>query len=198
MYVGSEGYGDGYIDMQIAAFDVDTLADGSGKAPITWISKELLRTSQRMNPQLVELSDGTRQEGTGAIGGWEKSELRAYMIGTIKPLTPALVRAAVKPVTKTHSAYNTNRVNVLQTTTDEVWLPSHDELWSSAQCYPLFQNTTANRIKKKAYATGASAWWLRSVASGSSTSYFNTISDVGDYDIHHAASILGVVLGFCT
>lgn len=39
--------------MQIAAKNRDTLADGSGTAPITWISKELLSTSRRMNPQLV-------------------------------------------------------------------------------------------------------------------------------------------------
>lgn len=39
--------------MQIAAKNRDTLADGSGTAPITWISKELLSTNHRMNPQLV-------------------------------------------------------------------------------------------------------------------------------------------------
>lgn len=44
---------EGTINMQIAAKDKDTLADGSGAAPITWISKELLKTSHRMNPSLV-------------------------------------------------------------------------------------------------------------------------------------------------
>lgn len=35
--------------MQIAGFDVDDLADGSGKAPISFIGKELLATSHNMN-----------------------------------------------------------------------------------------------------------------------------------------------------
>ena len=47
---------EGVVNMQIAAFDADDLADGSGKAKITWISKELLATSHRMNPALVGLT----------------------------------------------------------------------------------------------------------------------------------------------
>ena len=38
MDLGSEGV----VEMQIAAFDADELADGSGTAAITWISKQLL------------------------------------------------------------------------------------------------------------------------------------------------------------
>ena len=46
--LGSEGY----INMQIVAFDTDDKADGSGKAPITWIAEHILETSHRMNPSL--------------------------------------------------------------------------------------------------------------------------------------------------
>ena len=46
--LGSEGY----INMQIVAFDTDDKADGSGKAPITWIAEHILETSHRMNPAL--------------------------------------------------------------------------------------------------------------------------------------------------
>jgi len=46
--LGSEGY----INMQIVAFDMDDKADGSGKAPITWIAEHILETSHRMNPAL--------------------------------------------------------------------------------------------------------------------------------------------------
>ena len=38
--------------MQIVAFDTDDKADGSGKAPITWIAEHILETSHRMNPAL--------------------------------------------------------------------------------------------------------------------------------------------------
>ena len=44
--LGSEGV----VNMQIAAFDADPLADGSGNAAISWVSKELLKTNKRMNP----------------------------------------------------------------------------------------------------------------------------------------------------
>ena len=46
--LGSEGT----VNMQIAAFDADPLADGSGNAAISWVSKELLATNKRMNPAL--------------------------------------------------------------------------------------------------------------------------------------------------
>jgi len=45
---------EGYINMQIAAFDTDVLAsDSTRRAPITWISEQLLNTYKRMNPELV-------------------------------------------------------------------------------------------------------------------------------------------------
>ena len=44
--LGSEGI----VNMQIAGKDVDELADGSGMAKLTWISKELLNTPHRFNP----------------------------------------------------------------------------------------------------------------------------------------------------
>lgn len=43
---------EGKVGMQIIAFDKDTKTDGS-KAAITWLSKELLKTSKRWNPSLV-------------------------------------------------------------------------------------------------------------------------------------------------
>ena len=44
--LGSEGI----VNMQIAGKDVDELADGSGMAKLSWISKELLNTPHRWNP----------------------------------------------------------------------------------------------------------------------------------------------------
>lgn len=55
--------------MQIAGFDVDDKADGSGKAPITWIGRELLKNSRSTN--------GYR---------WETSAVRTYLKNVIKPL----------------------------------------------------------------------------------------------------------------
>ena len=312
--VGSEGS----VCMQIAAFDADTLADGTGKAPISWISEQLLITSKRMNPALVSIggtfikqsgsntwkssnqgghsstctstftivasADGTLTvnsavdsegsdrltvkidgsavvnavggtgksfsnsvecttgqtvtvvasyskdgsvntgsdtatisfdstmdisitattpevtggitSGTGSIGGWEKSEMRAYLNDSVKPQIPALVRAAIKPVSKTHPAYSDTGNSYTQTTTDEVWIPSYNEMFgSSSLYYPLFQNTNANRIKKKAGATSASWWWLRSAGGNN---YFDFVSSNGYDNSYNANSSGGVALGFCT
>ena len=194
--LGSEGF----VAMQIAAFDVDTLADGSGKAPISWISEQLLKTLHRMNPERATNSDGTYQEGTGVIGGWEKSEMRSYLIDTIKPSIPSGVSNAIKPVTKTQPAYNTSGSLFTQTTTDDIRIPSYSEMFSSSSLYyPLFQDTNANRIKKKLDSTSASAWWLRSAGSVSS---FNCVGGVGGSaggsSYGYPFDFYGVALGFCT
>ena len=58
---------EGKVAMQIIGFDVDDKADGSGKAKISWLSSELLKTSKRWNPQLVT---NTHQEVTASGAGW--------------------------------------------------------------------------------------------------------------------------------
>lgn len=190
--LGSEGF----VAMQIAAFDADTLADGSGKAPISWISEQLLKTDHRMNPGCVKNSDGTYQEGTGGIGGWEKSEMRSYLIDTIKPLIPSSVSNAIKPVTKTQPAYNTSGSLFTQTTTDDVWIPSYSEMFNSSSLYfPLFQNTAANRIKKTLGSTSVSSWRLRSAGN---TYDFNLVDSGGASSYASANGSSGVALGFCT
>lgn len=190
--LGSEGF----VAMQIAAFDADTLADGSGKAPISWISEQLLKTSHRMNPSRVTNDDGTYQEGTGGIGGWEKSEMRSYLIDTIKPLIPSSVSSAIKSVTKTQPALSTSGSSFTQTTTDDVWIPSYSEMFTSSSLYfPLFQNTAANRIKKTSGSTSASNWWLRSAYE---IGGFYGVGDGGGGYGGAAGISDGIALGFCT
>ncbi|MBE6987522.1 MAG: hypothetical protein E7432_01930 [Ruminococcaceae bacterium] len=183
--MGSEGM----INMQIAGFDVDTLADGTGKAAITWISKKSLATSKQMNPTRAG-STGAYTEGTGAIGGWEKSVLRAYMNDTLKPMIPDKVRSRIEAVTKTHNAYDTAGSEFQQTTTDEVWLPSKTEVTSGIYA-SLFPDDTS-RMKHK--ATGQDAWWLRSVYNTAGFHYVHSSGSVYGYD---ALYLRDVVLGFC-
>lgn len=317
---------EGVVNMQIAGFDKDDLADGSGKAAISWISKELLTTDKRMNPSLVtnydestkaawaqdsndiwtsqnqkagstsatatwvitateagtvtisymvsseqahdkltvKVNDETvanaisgygswidytvecgagntvtvnatyskdgsgdigldtgyikfastgaftvepeipnltvktirdYQEGTGTIGGWEKTEMRAYMIGTIKPLIPDPVLSAIKAVKKTHTANNTAGSSITQTTTDEVWLPDHDEMFDSSCPYKaLFPDSTSRR-KQKVGTTSYFSWWLRSAYH---PDLFHAVGDYGFSNGGSAHATFGVVLGFCT
>ena len=190
---------EGTVNMQIAGFNKDPLADGSGYAAITWISKELLATSHRMNPEGKSTTDDEGNivytEGTGAIGGWEKSEMRTYLIETIKPLIPDSVCFAIKAVTKTHVAYNTAGTSFSQTTTDEVWLPDQKEIFNNSSPYKALFPDNASRIKMKVGATSASIWWLRSAYNASS---FHNVYTNGSTDGNDAYYSYGVALGFCT
>ena len=76
------------------------------------------------------------KEGSGTIGGWEKSELRAYFQETILPLIPNEVRSHIVEVTKTHPAYRNgvsagSTQSYTQTTQDKVWIPSYAEMFST-------------------------------------------------------------------
>lgn len=61
--LGSEGL----INMQIVAFDTDDLADGSGKAPITWIAKNLLNSKNRINPSMENVYEQQEVDATNNL-----------------------------------------------------------------------------------------------------------------------------------
>lgn len=186
----------GQIDMQIAGFDVDDLADGSGKAPISWISKELLITGCKWNAQkLVSNSDGTYQEGTGTIGGWEKSTLRTYLNETILPIIPTETRGLIKTVVKTQDMHDTAGNRVSCQTTDDVWVPEYDEFYSSGGIYTGLFNNAEARIKRIAAQTNPSLWWMRSSYSTGSVYCVNSTGDWTNYTNYNLAYI---PLCFCT
>lgn len=196
--MGSEGQ----INMQIAALDADDLADGSGKAPISWVAKELLATSHRMNPQRVTNDDGSYQEGTGPIGGWAKSEMRVYLNDTIKPLIPEDVCSLIKAVTKYSFSMNTDgNIVPAEMTEDTVWIPSQYEMMgksgeSAGVNYTALFTDNAARIKKKVNSTTASNYWLRSVYSAYD---LRCINETGAISFGSGSSYShGVCLCFCT
>lgn len=104
---------EGLVNMQIVAFDADDLADGSGKAPIKWISKELLAKECQMQ--------------TEGYANWGNSKVRSYLQSTIKPLIPEIVRNRIVTVNKIQQAYDTEGAEVLQTTQDDLWIPNLEE-----------------------------------------------------------------------
>ena len=194
--LGSEGI----VHMQIVGIDVDDLADGSGKAPLTFISKELLNTSHRMNPAKTP-SSAPYDESTGSIGGWEKCEMRTYLKTSIKPLIPENVRNAIVNVTKFSDIYDTSGTKVLNSvTTDDAWIPSASEIFGGTSFETLGHVysdafTDANSRKKfKVEASSANRWWLRS-ASGSSNFYY--VISSGNIGTNVANGPYGVALGFC-
>ena len=177
----------GTVNMQIAAFDADELADGSGKAPVTWISKEIL-TQHRMNLKT-------------AVGGWEYSKMRKFLEGKIRPLIPETVRSAIKTVKKYTYTYNfkNGREQKNGVTEDALWIPSLKEIFNdfsedeaSAVYYNVLFSNDALRVKT--YNKNAAWWWLRS-ANYTSTFYY--VYTDGSYDTSNANYTGGVALGFC-
>lgn len=183
--------------MEIVAFNTDDKADGSGKAKITWISKDLLNTTRRMNS-----ANNYGAIGTGGNGGWENCEMRTYLKNTIKPLIPETVRNAIVNVTKIQSTVTDgSKVIDGQTTTDDVWVPSVHEIISTNTKYETTGTTYsgkfdsgANRIKNKNGV--ASTWWLRSAHNVNNfNAIFLTNGILGNYS---AENTYGIALGFCT
>ena len=189
--IGSEGP----VQMQIVAIDTDVLADSNNTAPITWISKQLLKTDHRMNP-----SKQSGTSGTGALGGWEACEMRSYLINTIKPLFPSEVRNALKTVKKYSKIYNTSEKAVNNVVSnDDIWIPSMREVNStgyetSGVTYSTAFPDNASRIKHK--VSGSAAWWQLRSADG--TNYFRIVGVGGSSGGNFAYSSGGVAVGFCT
>lgn len=187
---------EGIINMQIAAFDADTLADGSGTAAISWVAKELPVTRKRMNPSLVG-SNGAYTEGTGCIGGWEKCEMRTYLQNTIKPLIPTNVANMVEFVSKQQDAYDTAGNLFTQISADDLWLPSKEEVYESGGIYTRLFSNDAARVKCSAGTTTPKGWWTRSPSIYNSAKYYSqTVSGSSDNTV--CGTSYGVCLGFCT
>jgi hypothetical protein len=180
------------IHMQIVAFNADNKADGSGKAAITWISKEII-AKHNMNGVVSN------------VGGWASSEMRTYVNSLVlKDTDGSIITPA--PVNKTSYTYELGTdndktvswTNHQQVTSDTVWIPSCQEVgfsyFETGMTYSCFTNS-ASRIKN--FNGSASVWWLRS-AGNDNGSGFRYANSSGDYYCYvFASDSYGVTIGFC-
>lgn len=195
---------EGIIHMEIVGIDTDDLADGSGKAPLTFISRELLNTSHRMNPTLTPDS-APYDEGTGSIGGWEKCEIRAFLKQSIKPLILANLRNAIKVVTKYSSIFDISGVNTQNgISTDDVWIPSSQEIFgnvgyeSDGQYYNDAFPDDESRKKATTGTDTDQRWWLRSASIAQyPAKNFRCVRNIGDHSNYAPQNTCGIALGFC-
>ena len=184
--------------MKLVAMDEDDLADGSGKAPMTWVADELLQSEHNMN-----LSDTNK-------GGWEESEMRSWLRKEILPLMPEEVRNNIRDVKKYSYSFKGYKNGKADETTDTIWIPSVREIFladrsewvnkyyeKEGAAYTEVFKGYMSRIKAHAGASGASWWWLRS-ANYYFVYFFNGVNSDGsiDYDIN-ADLTGGVAVGFC-
>lgn len=179
--------GDYLFDLEIVAFDKDDLADGSGKAHITWIAKHIV-----FNAQMNTSSTNS--------GGWASCKLRSDLRAMLDS-SSADLKAAVKEVNKTYYNYTTSKT---ETIADTIWIPSMYEVGftstpreSSGVVYDdVFTASDASTTKKYDMNNSSSYWWLRSAYSSSANFWY--VSNNGGANNNNANSSGGVVPGLCT
>lgn len=193
------------VPVQIVGFAHDDKTAG-GKAGITFMFGDAIAEAP-MN-----------QTDTNA-GGWEASQMRAYLNGDGMALLPEDLKKVVAPVDKlTNNVGETQDVSAVTTTSDSLWLLSAAELCGSIDWYSdpsynavlnaegfeyqLFRDTAvdssnANDILVKNYQNSPSNWWERSPYPGRSDFFQLVYSDGNPYDVDYASGSDGVVPGFC-
>lgn len=190
---GAAVLGSTTITVKIMGFEYDDLADGSGKAPISFGMVDNFATPQPMNAS-----------NTNA-GGWGSCALRTTLINTVLPALKGVIGTdVIKPVTKRTSAGSQS--TTINTSTDEIWLLSEYEIFGATTysvagekptdksiCYPAFTDA-ASRIKKR--GASAARWWERSPNASGSTFCYVTASG-GTASTFGASNSYGVAVGFC-
>ena len=172
----------GVVNMQLAGFDLDECADGSGRAATTWIAREMLAEGQVMR----------KAWGAWRGSGWEKSDLRWWLQKTLLPALPQALRDRLVVVEKQQECVDKDMNPFTQTTQDSLWIPSYPEVFGNESLYyDLFQNSMANRVRTQAGHAGT--WWLRSDYRGGAY----TVSMMGASSNDSVRNENGVVLGFC-
>lgn len=167
------------LEYRIVGINHDDLADGSGKAGLTFEATNSALGYQKMNAT-----------NTNA-GGWEKSELRGRLnSGDLWSLLPAELQSKVKAVKKLTDNQGGGKAGTPTATTDKVFLLSATEVWGDMQS----DGTQYEYYKSKGVTTsnysGASSshgHWTRSVNPSRSTG-FRYVRDSGDWYYNSATN----------
>ena len=163
------------LEYKIIGINHDDLADGSGKAGLTFLATS------------TGIKSRVNATNTNA-GGWEKSELRAKMnSGEIWNLMPSDFQSKEKPVRKlTNNVDGTDKNAAVTATLDKLFMLSYSEIvetpyngWSGYSWignegtqYEAFKGkVTANYNSNPAIALPNHGWWGRSVDPGTSTRF---------------------------
>lgn len=194
-------------DVQVAGFRHDDLADGSGKAGITFIFADAVAT-------------GTYNSSWTNAGGWEDSEMRRYLNSEIQARLPDDLQHVIVPVNKlTNNTGATTSAGSVTATSDMLWLPSYNEIIgdideslegnlrvynAEGDKYQLYVDTDVlwsaeNPILVKGLGTGGSpiSWWQRSPYPDNDQYVMDTGADGIPFYAHVPTKDYGIVPGFC-
>ena len=179
------------LTFAIMGKNMDDLADGSGKAGLTFGMTQLMASTRQMN---------SSNTNSGSFAG---SAMYSWLSGTIYPNLTAELKDAIKAVNKKTSSGGGS--SVIRTDAMYLWLFSEIEVFGTTTYsyagegtqYPYFA-TTAERIKRLSNGAGAASyWWERSPCRSYSDS-FCRVSFSGLTDGYAGAiNSCGVCFGFC-
>lgn len=182
---------EGTITYEIVGIDKDVKENGD-VVPLTFLAKQALATTHRMNP---DYSAGT--SGTGCLGGYPASEMKTYLDTTIKALLPEVVRTNLTPVVKHSIGFTaSDEVFTEMISTETIWIPSAREIFGIYESTgPVYSPSTRIRYN----GNNPIFWWLRSGFFNElvGAHNFRRVDDNGFDDRGSASNAIGVVPGFC-
>lgn len=168
------------LEYRIVGINHDGLADGSGKAGLTFET-----VNDAMGKQSMNATDTN-------VGGWEKSELRGRLnSGDLWALLPSELQSKVKSVTKMTDNKGGGTAGTPSVTTDKIFLLSTTEVYGDLQSdgtqYEFYKSkgvTTSN------YSGASSSYhhWTRSVTPSASTGFRFVVGN-GDWDYSNATGV---------
>lgn len=177
----------------IVGKDHDDLADGSGKAPLTFGMKNLMASTRQMNSSNTNASS------------FAGSVMYSWLSGTIYPNLPTELKDAIKAVNKkTASGGGSSSASSIRTDAMYLWLFAEIEVFGSTAYsyagegvqYPYFA-TASERIKRLSNGAGdASYWWERSPNHSTPLAFCN-VDTSGSAHTNSATGSQGVCFGFC-
>ena len=157
------------LTYRIIGINHDDLADGSGKAGLTFEATNNALGSQRMNAPSTTATSTT-------VGGWEKSELRGRLnSGDLWSLLPAEVQSKAKAVTKMTDNQGGGKVGTPSATTDKVFLLSTTEVYGDLNSDGTqYEHYKSRGVTKSKYSGASSGFdhWSRSVEPSNSTNFY--------------------------
>lgn len=174
-------------EYQIMDFDHDDLADGSGKAPISW-------------DMIALYKDEIYMKRNSESSCWDECDGRTFLNGEFYDNMSDELRAIVKPVWK----LTANKNGEIVKSKDYVWLKSEKELFGRAiysndgegHWYALFMQEDFPWFKLN--GDNERDWqWLRSVRAGSSN-YFCLVVTGGSANGNSSGFSYGVAPAFCS
>ena len=158
------------LEYKIIGINHDDLADGSGKAGLTFEAINDGMGRQKMNATLTN------------AGGWEKSELRGRLnTGDLWSLLPSELQSKVKAVTKMTDNKGGGSAGTPSATADKVFLLSTTEIYGDLQSdgtqYEYYKNRGMTRWGHYGVSWSSKYHWTRPVDPNKSENFYYVLND---------------------